>query len=1240
MNKRKWLSAACSCLLVLSMLVSAVPAYAANDQQNGNNLTGVSTAVRDDFTEQELKDNDYILYFVNAGDTTPSTVEGTDKFGLYSSVTEQVYGVDAVTGKKWGLVTTTSAARTGDASTKLGTLRYYNGSQVRDKAIEYKFELPEDSYDITFGFKNPWSGRSVNMVVNGTNLFGETAIGEYDAVKEVTYRNLRLTGNEMQVRVQGPATAGLSNYNDPMISYIIIRLNVTIPLSDLGDKLDEAKIEAADAKYTRYSIQVLNDAITNAESVFDTLSANGTDIQDPAVQEQIRSAIALLNTALAQLSLDVPNTSFKPGKVWNDTSGALIQAHGGGIIYDEHTQKYYWYGEDKTNGYLPARGVRVYSSTDLYNWEDHGLALTAIGSMDDFTNDPLISQLYAGRTDQASILNDIGTDRIIERPKVIYNDATGKYVMWMHTDGPSETSTANYAKAEAGYALSDSPTGPFVYGESHRMDRAPADAAYNGQPNQPGMARDMTLFKDDDGTAYLVYSSEENMTMYISKLNEEYTDIVGWHKDGNVERDTVYKAEYGVDYVRVFPGGQREAPALFKYQGKYYMITSGATGWDPNLGKYTVADNIFGEWKPMRDVAPGSSTTFASQSTHVLPIDPAAGKFLYMGDRWDKNDLKNSRYIWLPIEFGQNDEIALRWRDEWTLDELNAMGRITIDTPLPSQTSIGKVPALPDTVQITLSGGLQTTAAITWNATPELFAKPGIVTLKGTLSGASSKTIEHKIYVVPDRSAYFVHAGGAATADYNDMISYMEDTLINKEAIDQKYDPDNGQNWGYVGDVTSSSGTESGDLFASLRYLKSGSGDDLSYRFDIANGEYDVFVGLYDPWSQYTSGNRKAHIIINDEIKTNSYAFSAARDVLGYEDVNVTDGKLALTVRRAVNGAPDPQISWIMIVAKEQTAAQAANRLGEIAAPAQGAVQLMLPEAPEGFTVKIKSSNSAVVGTDGTITPPEQATTVQLELEVTRLSDQSSAVIVRSVIVPAKASSGGGTDTGTNPGTNPGSGSGSNSGSGSGSGSSNGSNSGTTPGTGTEPGTNPGTGTNPPAFPDVSNHWAGAAIGKLTAQGIMKGYPDGTFQPDKKMKRAEFMTIIFRLLKLDTAAGSSKFSDVSEGAWYAGSVNALVNEGIVSGFADGSFKPNQEITREEAFVILYRAIKGQLAAGTASGEGSFKDSESISAWAAEAVQALAEHGLISGYKDGSIKPEQSINRAEIATIVAKLLQEQ
>ncbi|WP_257984318.1 family 43 glycosylhydrolase [Neobacillus cucumis] len=864
-----------------------------------------------------------VLYFVNAGDPTPDTVEGTDKFGLYSSKTEQKYDVDSVTGKKWGLVTTTSNTNVSNGGDKLGSLRYYSGPQVRDKALEYKFELPNGEYDLTLGFKNPWSGRSVNIISEGQNLSnGDFDIGSYNAEKEVTYQQVSVTDGELDVRIQGPATAALSNYNDPLVNYIIIKKYTVIPLSDLEVKIETAKKEAEKADtYTLFSLESLNKAIAQADALVKNINANDLDVDNKQTQGQIRTAIQNLDSALAGLIVYAPNTSYKPGQVWTDTNGAPIQAHGGGIMYDEQTKKYYWYGEDKTNGYLPARGVRVYSSTDLYNWKDEGLALTAIESLDQFETDPLISKLYEGRDDKADILNDIGTDRVIERPKVIYNEKTKKYVMWMHTDGPSTTSTAMYAKAEAGYALSDSPTGPFVYQESNRMDRAPKDAAYNGQPDQPGMARDMNLFKDDDGTAYIIYSSEENRTIYISKLNDSYTDVVGWHKDGKIERDTEYKAVYGEDYVRVFPGAQREAPAMFKYQGKYYLITSGATGWDPNPARYTVADSIFGEWKPMRDPSIGdkASTTFDSQSTNVIPVDPKKGKFIFMADRWKASDLKDSRYIWLPIEFGQGDVISLQWYDEWKLDTLDRMGKVTINTELPEKVSVGQVPTLPDNINVTNSEGEKMDTPVTWAINPANFAKPGTVVVEGTLSELANKVIRIKMLVIPDHVRYFVHAGGVKTNDYVTWSSYMQHTLLNKDVIDQKYDPANGQTWGYVGDKTRPAGGEGDDLFSALRYLLANSGDDLSYKFDLKNGKYTVYTGLYDRWYTSTKGSRKADILINGETKTKGYVFTSAYDVLSYQNVNVTDGKLDVTVRR-VPGSPDPQISWIMVVEQDTTA--------------------------------------------------------------------------------------------------------------------------------------------------------------------------------------------------------------------------------------------------------------------------------------------------------------------------------
>lgn len=120
--------------------------------------------------------------------------------------------------------------------------------------------------------------------------------------------------------------------------------------------------------------------------------------------------------------------------------------------------------------------------------------------------------------------------------------------------------------------------------------------------NGDGMLRDMTLFKDDDGTAYVVYSSEENATTIIHKLNDEYTGLSGDLED--ISQNTPANFTEGVDYVRVFAGQYREAPAMFKDGDTYYLITSGQSGWNPNPCQYSyVEGDIFGEWAPNKKFA-------------------------------------------------------------------------------------------------------------------------------------------------------------------------------------------------------------------------------------------------------------------------------------------------------------------------------------------------------------------------------------------------------------------------------------------------------------------------------------------------------------------------------------------------------------------------------------------------------------------------------------------------------------
>lgn len=311
--------------------------------------------------------------------------------------------------------------------------------------------------------------------------------------------------------------------------------------------------------------------------------------------------------------------TFFPGAEWKDTAENNINAHGGGILYYNGT--YYWYGEAKGDStYLSsqvstwecyradARGVSCYSSKNLADWKFEGIVLPAASND---TN------------------SDLSPSQVIERPKVIYNNNTKKFVMWMHID------SFNYEKACVGVAISDSPTGQFTYLGSFKP---------NGEDS-----RDQTLFKDDDGRAYHICSSEGNETMYISLLSDDYTKLSG-------------------HFARNFINEKREAPAVFKYNGKYYLITSGCTGWDPNIAEIAVADSMLGKWTTLGNPCRGfdADSTFHAQSTFVLPVYGKKNMYIAMFDRWNKKNLVDSRYIWLPLSF-ENGNPVIAWQNKWVL---------------------------------------------------------------------------------------------------------------------------------------------------------------------------------------------------------------------------------------------------------------------------------------------------------------------------------------------------------------------------------------------------------------------------------------------------------------------------------------------------------------------------------------------------------------------------------------------
>ncbi len=347
-----------------------------------------------------------------------------------------------------------------------------------------------------------------------------------------------------------------------------------------------------------------------------------------------------------------PHTSFKPAQIWEDTDGVHINAHGGGILYHEGT--YYWYGEHKVEHSSAAFvGVRAYSSTDLYNWKNEGVVM------------PVMPEGSGHKIESGCI---------IERPKVIYNPTTKKFVMYFHL----ELKGQGYAAAEYGVAVSDTPTGQFEFLYASRscpevwplnMSEEEIAVAKANKDTERGtnwkasvkaggvlardfetgqMARDMTLYVDDDGKAYHIFASEENQTLHIVELTEDFL----YHTN---------------NYVRVLPGDANEAPAIFKRNGVYWLLSSGCTGWDPNPARLAKADNIFGPWEALPNpcVGEGANKTFYSQSTYIIEV-AGADRWIFMADRWTPKNAINGRYLFLPIEF-ENDTPVLNWYDEWSL---------------------------------------------------------------------------------------------------------------------------------------------------------------------------------------------------------------------------------------------------------------------------------------------------------------------------------------------------------------------------------------------------------------------------------------------------------------------------------------------------------------------------------------------------------------------------------------------
>lgn len=397
---------------------------------------------------------------------------------------------------------------------------------------------------------------------------------------------------------------------------------------------------------------------------------NSIDVQRPINRRSILSGAAVVGAAAFGASTmaravqsPARQRSFRPGEVWLDTAGKPIQAHAGAII--TVGKEFYWYGENKefTDGKqgIESWGIRFYRSRDLYNWEDLGAVIPP-----DTTDarSPLSPKVFP------------------ERPHILYNPRTRKFVCWIKIrgDGPQYRTVLT----------ADTITGPYTI--VHRQLR-PA-----GMP-----AGDFDLVVDEGtGKAYMYFEHDHKEVVCID-LNDDWTDVAG-HFTRHLRGGTPPEVPEGI--------------ACFQRGGKLYLTCSQMTGYFPNPSSYAQAEDFHGPFSELRDLHPSdrSRTSFGSQISSIFKHPGKRDLYIALADRWLPNfsgtpgfesgtmsglvrsgitkstarprqtltaeeraalgqamaltnvNTSISRYVWLPIHF-RNGQPHIEWQAEWRVED-------------------------------------------------------------------------------------------------------------------------------------------------------------------------------------------------------------------------------------------------------------------------------------------------------------------------------------------------------------------------------------------------------------------------------------------------------------------------------------------------------------------------------------------------------------------------------------------
>lgn len=351
-------------------------------------------------------------------------------------------------------------------------------------------------------------------------------------------------------------------------------------------------------------------------------------------------------------------TSIRPGQLWLDTNGNPIQAHGAKLYYERGI--YYWIGENKEktdgNNGIWTYGIRCYSSNDLYNWKDEGLIISP---------------------DEKNPSSLLYIENMVDRPHILYNDITRKYVCWIKISG----------KASYVILTSDSILGPY---EIVCRELKPFG----------GKGGDFDLEKDEESGKAYIFFDHNRKEIIAAELTDDYL---------NIKEDC-----YTTQFAGRTPPFTREGPAHIQHGGKHFLVTSSRTGYMPNPSEYAVANSWLGPYRVQGDphTDDAGSASYNSQVSGIFRHPEKKNLYIVLADRWVPDYIvtkerfescakaigsrydpsitvteeqekifkaspcgkqktiatKLSTYVWLPA-FIHEDTMQIRWLDEWKIED-------------------------------------------------------------------------------------------------------------------------------------------------------------------------------------------------------------------------------------------------------------------------------------------------------------------------------------------------------------------------------------------------------------------------------------------------------------------------------------------------------------------------------------------------------------------------------------------